>query len=311
MQMYDIIGDIHGYGNTLVKLLEKLGYSNDRGYFYHSHRKAIFAGDLIDRGPNIRKTLHVVKKMVDNQTAHAIMGNHEYNAVCYHTTDKNGNYLREHHSRKKKQIKETLLAFKLYPKEWKMYLEWFKTLPILIDLDDIRIVHACWDFKQINYVKQRLPLLQLKSHNDWVESANERSELFQAIEVLLKGKEIELPPDIQYLDKDGHKRRRIRFQWWRKFNVNETYQSVAVNFEETLPAIQIPTHLLPVHEPYLLNQKPVFIGHYWRKGEPQILTPNVACLDYSVAKNGYLVAYRWDGEMQLNNKKFVKVKASS
>jgi len=52
---------------------------------------------------------------------------------------------------------------------------------------------------------------------------------------------------------------------------------------------------------------PVFVGHYWLDTQPSALAPNVACLDYSVAakSGGKLVAYRWDGERQIDNDKFV------
>jgi len=48
----------------------------------------------------------------------------------------------------------------------------------------------------------------------------------------------------------------------------------------------------------------VFVGHYWLTGTPKPLTNNVACTDYSVAKGGKLVAYRWDGEPSLREEKF-------
>jgi|GEM_PF-5918311 len=50
---------------------------------------------------------------------------------------------------------------------------------------------------------------------------------------------------------------------------------------------------------YANSQVPVFFGHYWLKGTPKLLKRNVCCLDYSGAKNGHLVAYRWDGEKSL------------
>ena len=40
---------------------------------------------------------------------------------------------------------------------------------------------------------------------------------------------------------------------------------------------------------------------------PVIQASNVVCLDYSIAKGGNLVAYRWQGEAQLNNSHFVHV----
>jgi hypothetical protein len=50
----------------------------------------------------------------------------------------------------------------------------------------------------------------------------------------------------------------------------------------------------------------VFVGHYWLEDKaPSILASNVACLDYSVAKNWFLSAYRHDGEQTLSNKNFV------
>ena len=52
---------------------------------------------------------------------------------------------------------------------------------------------------------------------------------------------------------------------------------------------------------YKAGEKPVFFGHYWLTGEPAIQTPNVCCLDYSIAKGGKLVAYRFNGEDVLDS----------
>jgi hypothetical protein len=52
----------------------------------------------------------------------------------------------------------------------------------------------------------------------------------------------------------------------------------------------------------------VFVGHYWMQGTtPTRLAPNVACLDWSVARGGPLVAYRFDGESEIDNARFVAV----
>jgi len=51
---------------------------------------------------------------------------------------------------------------------------------------------------------------------------------------------------------------------------------------------------------------PVFVGHYWLSGaRPSLLRGNVACLDWSVARGGFLCAYRWDGERTLDPARFV------
>lgn len=54
--------------------------------------------------------------------------------------------------------------------------------------------------------------------------------------------------------------------------------------------------LLPNRTFYTAENKPVFFGHYWLKGNPLLYRNNICCLDYSVAKNGNLVAYRFDDE---------------
>jgi hypothetical protein len=53
----------------------------------------------------------------------------------------------------------------------------------------------------------------------------------------------------------------------------------------------------------------VLFGHYWLNGLPGITASNVACLDFSVAKKGYLTAYRWSGETQLSEQNLISVAA--
>ncbi len=43
--MYDIVGDIHGHADTLERLLDRLGYREQRGVYRHPERKLIFVGD--------------------------------------------------------------------------------------------------------------------------------------------------------------------------------------------------------------------------------------------------------------------------
>ena len=71
--MYDIIGDVHGYASILKKLLLQLGYKKTESGYSHPSRKAIFVGDFVNRGPEIRKTVRIIRKMVENGNAHAII----------------------------------------------------------------------------------------------------------------------------------------------------------------------------------------------------------------------------------------------
>jgi hypothetical protein len=103
MKHLDIIGDVHGQAGKLKRLLRVLGYEKFGGVYGLAGRKAIFVGDLIDRGPAIGETLEIVKAMVDAGSAICAMGNHELNALAFQTPDGTGSYIRPH---TKKNIKQ-------------------------------------------------------------------------------------------------------------------------------------------------------------------------------------------------------------
>ena len=84
---YDIIGDVHGHARELRALLEQMGYRESRGAYRHSSRTAIFVGDLIDRGPANIEAATIARQMVEEGTAQIVMGNHEFNAIAFHTED--------------------------------------------------------------------------------------------------------------------------------------------------------------------------------------------------------------------------------
>ena len=90
-EKYDIVGDIHGHAAKLQRLLRRLGYEERDGIYRHASRQLIFVGDFIDRGPEIRRTLQIARAMIDAGTARAVMGNHELNALLYHTKGSDGN----------------------------------------------------------------------------------------------------------------------------------------------------------------------------------------------------------------------------
>ncbi len=80
---FDVIGDIHGCYDELHQLLEKLGYDiqeDSDGRFTvgaPENRKAVFVGDLVDRGLENVKVLKLVMDMVKQETAICVPGNHE------------------------------------------------------------------------------------------------------------------------------------------------------------------------------------------------------------------------------------------
>src|SRR5688572_3303530 len=76
---FDIIGDVHGCADELEALLGELGYRQDGdGPWRHPEgRKAVFVGDLVDRGPRIVDTLRIAMTMCAAGSALAVPGNHD------------------------------------------------------------------------------------------------------------------------------------------------------------------------------------------------------------------------------------------
>ena len=297
--MYDLIGDIHGHADALRRLLRQLGYSQQQGVYKHPERRVIFLGDFIDRGPKIRETLEIARPMIDSGAALAVMGNHELNALAFHTPDpdKPGDHLRPHDEKNSNQHAETLRQ--IPTGELASYLNWFRTLPLWLDLDGLRVVHACWDESMMGQISGPITDEALYS------ACREEQPLFLPVETILKGKEAALPDGLAFKDKDGHLRTSVRVRWYSD-PVGQTYQTYAMATEQVDCNRPIEASVIKAAVPYPPKAKPVFVGHYWMKGnKPELLASNVACVDWSVAKGGFLCAYRWDGEQELDQGKFV------
>src|SRR5437660_8302912 len=86
---FDIIGDVHGCCNELEALLRQLGYeisavapggsalASGPVYAHPLGRKAVFVGDLVDRGPRILDAVRLVHSMVAAGFAFCVPGNHD------------------------------------------------------------------------------------------------------------------------------------------------------------------------------------------------------------------------------------------
>jgi protein phosphatase len=80
---FDIVGDVHGCCDELERLLAELGYERgpDDAHAHPEGRRAIFVGDLVDRGPRIVDSVRLVKAMVDAGAALCVPGNHDMKVV--------------------------------------------------------------------------------------------------------------------------------------------------------------------------------------------------------------------------------------
>jgi hypothetical protein len=295
---FDVIGDVHGCHAQLIELLHALGYRNDTGVYRHPTRRAIFVGDLIDRGPAQVAVLKTVRAMDDAGTAIVVMGNHEFNAVCWATNGPDGTPLRAHSPKNLHQHDEFLQQIGEGSDDHKETIAWFRQLPLWLEIDGLRVVHACWDPAAINGLDS--PTLDPRG---FVEASDSESEMFQWVEHLCKGPEIELPTGHSYTDKDGHERKRARYRWWDPGDPI-TYRSACV----TPPKIVLPDHAIPSIpvEPYA-DETPVLFGHYWHTWAVDSHTDKTGCIDYSAVKGGTLAAYRWSGEDELSRRNLIGV----
>ena len=308
---FDIIGDVHGMGTALEQLLARLDYQEtDAGFVYKGagpKRQAIFLGDILDRGPEIRKSLAIVKKMVDNGNAQMVLGNHEFNALAYHTPIDQG-FLRPRNERSEKQIKATLEQFDDAPKLWQEYLQWFKTLPLWLEFEHFRVVHACWDHQMIDEYLRRYGTNHI-TKDMLPESVQTDSFLYQFLDRMLRGTSLKLPDGRSMTAKDGMVRQFFRTKFWA--GDPQRYNDVIFQ-PDPLPEDLQHALLSEDEKEQLLfygpDEKPLFIGHYWMSGLPEPIVPNIACLDYSAVKYGRLVAYRMDTERHLQKGKFAWVR---
>ena len=301
--MYDIIGDVHGHADELRNLLIKMDYRLVDNCYTHPTRKAVFVGDFINRGPKIRETILIIREMVEQGTAFAILGNHELYAVLYYLRDNEGKYYKKRIPKYQLQINQTLAEFVSLKAELKSHLKWLRTLPMFLDLGKIRVVHACWDEDNISHLRQKLigPKLKKTQLREIALNGTEFSDKFWKT---CKGIDFVLPRDLLIFDDEGRPHRSFRMKWWAD-PVGKTFKEISLESRFDLPKYTVPKEIISHNKPYPKDDPIVFFGHYCLKECCGIFADNLCCVDSCIARTGKLLAYRWDGETKLNKANFV------
>ena len=312
-QAYDIIGDIHGCYDLLIKLLERLDYQPSATGYRHPEKKVIFLGDIVDRGPGIRPALNLVRTMVSNGHAHMVFGNHEYNLIAYHTlrADGSGEYLHRHNKRHSSNIQQTLEQFAGHEQQLHDHIAWLKTLPFFLELSlgasVFRCVHACWHPEAIALIREHK--LNAARPDDFWQATIDRDSWQKAVfDSCCRGLQLLLPNSLRLLGNDGSYHNKLRVQYWKAGC--STYGDIALGSAKLSAEIAATPLSLEQRRHfycYKPEDPPLFFGHYWFEGTPQIISANVACLDYSAVRSGKLVAYNYQGEARLRSDRLIQV----
>ncbi|MAA78849.1 MAG: hypothetical protein CL916_06280, partial [Deltaproteobacteria bacterium] len=259
----DIIGDVHGEIGALCTLLDRLGY-DDQGR-HPQNRHLVFVGDLIDRGPDSLGVLDLVIPMCQSKRASLIAGNHELNIL--RKKKKHGNKwfygTGEHLFTPKDTENPTLLSHKtftrcIYKQEKRdSIVQFFQTLPIALEREDLRVVHACWDNRSIQALKS--------GNQNLIERYNElEDELAQRT------------PAKVHISKDEEPTRQAIAQNQQRdlfLQNNNPIKVISSGIEQEAKKVMFiggsPRYTSRQHWWKDYQGPPVIFGHYWRRRSEQ------------------------------------------
>lgn len=297
----DFIGDVHGCGQSLGRLLRRLGYVFRQGAYRHTERKVVFIGDLFDRGPRVRLASQIARNMVEAGQAEWVLGNHELDVMGLVL----GLRPMTRHSQRKTQA-----TFEDFDSaELKALCQWLKDCPLWIETEHWRAVHACWDDKAVQSLAALSPSGRFGPHFDEVLN---NPDLQSAAHRLVRGPSLPLPNGRHLLGSDGIQRKSFRVAFW--LDEPDTLGDLVFQ-PDPLPTDvgQSPVHpgqmaKLPHYAP---SRRPLFFGHYWRRGRPSLVASNLVCLDYSAVLKEKLVCYSFEPGTDISVSQFNWVESAN
>ncbi len=139
----DVIGDVHGELEALLRLLHRLGVDPERST---ASRPVIFVGDLIDRGPDSVGVVELVRRLAEAGIAWCVAGNHELNVLAEDRKEGNGWYWGDPSDHAQVAGQRVPYGSRLAtPQEHASIRDFLAELPLALERPDLRVVHACWD----------------------------------------------------------------------------------------------------------------------------------------------------------------------
>lgn len=216
----DIVGDVHGYIDELHALLSHLGY--DRSGFHPEHRRLVFLGDLIDRGPDSPAVVRLVRQLVVTGRAQCVLGNHDFNVLRLKKNPENGWFFEE--------AADKVPAFDSEipadDESRRMISEFFGLLPLALEGGGLRIVHACWDDRMVELSRAASSVMDLYGeHCQRIKADLDGSEISHIdrklayqngnpVKLLTSGPE---KRSLEPFEAGGKTRHERRVQWWEGY----------------------------------------------------------------------------------------------
>lgn len=259
----DIVGDIHGEYDALIQLLHYLGY--DQNGQHSKGRSLVFVGDYCDRGPDSPAVLSYVQHLVETGRAVAILGNHEINLMREDPKDGSGWFFDERVERDQPKYAPFRRP---NVEEKKNIIAFLSTLPIALERDDLRVVHAVWQTDKIE-AASRIPAEKLREHYDLFEEAAEHHASATALDQRMRAE----------IDSWGHglEDPALKPPYMRAIAEHEANKQMMNPLKVLTSGVE-----MPGTDPFYSSGKwrfahrqawwnyyddviPVVVGHYWRR----------------------------------------------
>ena len=275
----DIVGDVHGHYAELRLLLKKLGYTFYENSLFHPENRMLgFVGDFINRGSQSVEVLKLVKCLHKERKAVAVLGNHEFRLI------------------------QNSVAGKKVPSEYEPFVPWLRTLPLFLELETMRIVHAVWHFSSINLLKGK----EVSDDSFILETMEKKSPYKKAITRILSGIKIKIPLGLKLIDRFGIERSKGRIKWWMDLRGKSYADCFLSPMKPDVHNLGPADDELSEIEPYGKTEKPVFTGHYCLPPNVPKLSGHVACLDGCVTCDKILWGYRHQGIQKMDASQLVQ-----
>lgn len=219
----DVVADVHGEYDSLVRLLSVLGYN--RAGWHAGGRRLVFIGDLTDRGPNSPAVVRLVAELVAARRAQCVLGNHELNILLGRR--KHGN----HWFWGEPEVMDD--SGRIVPQELadesvrRDAQAFFAQLPLVLLRPDLCLVHACWQEEMVALAMRSSDVLDLyaahdRTIRDELDSMGISDEAQRALEcqnrnpvkVLTSGLEVRAA---QPFFAQGRWRYEQRVAWWHSY----------------------------------------------------------------------------------------------